>query len=85
MITLMVPLQADISSDQIIEVIGQQLTQAIAAARQQQQQAAEGSELAEDEIVEEASPAVSVETFESYSEETQDDLLSKLGYGVSEN
>src|SRR5262249_44327192 len=84
MITLMVPLQADISSDQIIEVIGQQLTQAIAAARQQQQ-AAEGTELSEDEIVDEAAPAISTETFESYSEDTKDDLLSKLGYGVSEN
>src|SRR5215467_3621764 len=79
MITLMVPLQADISSEQIIEVIGQQLSQAIAAARQQQE-AAEGLELVPGQAPLEVTAPTSAETLESYTDETKEDLLSQLGY-----
>jgi hypothetical protein len=83
MITLMIPLQADISSEQIIEVIGQQLSQAISAARQQQAEA-EGLELADEEVQGGVRESVSPETFESYTEETKTDLLSTLGYSPSD-
>jgi hypothetical protein len=76
-ITLHIPVQADTSADEVLDAIGQQVSEALYAIRQQQAD----QEQAEEAVFE---PAVnefrSEETLEPYGENTRDDLLSALGY-----
>lgn len=76
-ITLHIPVQADTNADEVLDAIGQQVSEALYAIRQQQ---------ADQEQAEEAAfaPAArefrSEETREPYGENTQGDLLNALGY-----
>lgn len=72
MITLHIPVLPDTDTDQVLEAIGQQVSEALETVRQQQ--AAETSDEAE------RPEAKSEETLEPYTEATQDDLLAALGY-----
>lgn len=78
-ITLHIPVQADTNADEVLDAIGQQVSEALYAIRQQQ---------ADQEPVEEVTfaPEAKVngwrreETLEAYSEDTRGDLLNALGY-----
>lgn len=75
MITLQIPVRPETNADEILDIIGRQLNEALQQIKQQQQEETEFS-LGEGEPTEEASD----ERMESYSESTRQDLLAKLGY-----
>ncbi len=75
MITLHIPVLPDTNAEQVLEAIGQQVSEALDAIRQQQE-AEDMEEVAEAEFT----PAETEETREAYTEETRQDLLTALGY-----
>ncbi len=76
MITLQIPVVPDISAEQVLEAIGQQVSDALDTARKQQ------AEEEEEPVFEESHPDESVlaETTEPFSDSTKEDLLTAMGY-----
>ena len=75
MITLQIPVRPETNADEILDIIGRQLNEALQQIKQQQQEET-ALPLSEDGLEEEAPD----ERMESYSENTRQDLLAKLGY-----
>ncbi len=75
MITLHIPVLPDTDADQVLEAIGQQVSEALDAVRQQQ-----ATETSEETDLQEVQEAKSRETLEPYTEDTEEDLLAALGY-----
>jgi hypothetical protein len=78
-ITLQIPILPETNADEVLDEIGQQVSQAIYEIRQQldtddDAEVEEGEEVAR----------VSAETLESFTEVTQEDQLAKLGYAPGE-
>ena len=77
MITFQIPVNADVTVRQILDAIGEQLTDALETAkREAPTDPSEMDDVQEDYRV----PASSVEVLEPFSEATQEDALVKLGY-----
>lgn len=76
-ITLQIPLLPDTRIEDILDVIGQQLGEAMEAAREQT-----ASDDGDDREEAEGQPesSISTEIMEPFSEGTKQDLLSALGY-----
>ena len=73
MITLQIPVNSETSVDQVLDAIGQAVSEAL---QNIQQQAPEP----ETEAPQDREEMVTQETFESYTDATNEDQLSKLGY-----
>ena len=78
MITLVIPGYEDVSSDQILDAIGQQLGQALETLKSQQS----GQVIEEPESPEDVAFRASVinESIEAFTDETGEDILATLGY-----
>jgi len=77
MITLQIPVLPDLSVDDVLEAIGQQVGEALETIRKQKADAAE----AEEPVVEvTTSTTKSEEVLEPFTDDTRDNLLEKLGY-----
>ena len=87
MIALQIPLNAEITADQVLEAIGQQVREALEQIRSKQE-TDEGTEMTESaperiELTAEQKQfkeSLIKETLETYSDNTRDDLLAGLGY-----
>lgn len=77
-ITLQIPLLPDTRVEDILDVIGQQLGEAMDAAREQTASADGDEDGGETEAAPESS--ISTEIHEPFTESTKPDLLSALGY-----
>ena len=75
MLSLLIPVTAETSPEQVINIIGMQVYEALQQIRAQQ-------EATDPEAIpqEEFNASISQETQESYTDTTRDDLLTKLGY-----
>ena len=85
MLSLLIPVTPDVSPEQIMNMIGHQVVEAmqqIQVHQQIAQQEAIEQETGDPEAIpqQEFNASLPVETTESYSEDTSDDLLAKLGY-----
>jgi hypothetical protein len=86
MLSLMIPIVPGVSADQIMNVIGGQVVEAMQQLESHQRAATE--EEATNDGDPEAIPqaefnaSVPVEAFEAYTDDTKDDLLAKLGYAA---
>ena len=79
MLSLLIPVTTDTSPEQVINIIGQQVVEALQQIRAHQESepgAADPEAIPQDEF----KASLPLETLESYSDETRDDLLGKLGY-----
>jgi len=76
MITLQIPVRPETNADEILEIIGRQLTEALQQIKQQQMQEDSEITFGEGEPAEETLD----ERMEGYSESTRQDLLARLGY-----
>ena len=76
MITLQIPVRPETNAEEILDIIGRQLNEALQQIKQQQLQEETDVPLGEEEPAEEALD----ERMESYSEDTRQDLLAQLGY-----
>ena len=74
-ITLHIPLTPDTEVEEVLEAIASTVTEALGDIREQQ-----AAEMPEDTEDDEASPQLSDEALESYTDTTQEDLLARLGY-----
>ncbi len=89
MLSLLIPVTPDVSPEQIMNMIGHQVVEAMRQIQSHQ-------EIARQEAIEQAAgdpeaipqqefnASLPAELLESYSEETRDDLLVKLGYSAEE-
>jgi hypothetical protein len=87
MLSLLIPVTPDVSPEQVINIIGHQVVEAMQQIRAQQQAANldSGDEVNGDpEAIpqQEFNASLLHETLESYSDETSNDLLAKLGYSA---
>src|SRR5438270_13701175 len=85
MLSLMIPIVPGVSADQIMNVIGGQVYEAmqqIEAHQQQEADAEDANETGDPEAIpqSEFNASVPVEAFEAYTDTTKEDLLEKLGY-----
>ena len=83
MLSLLIPVTPDVSPEQVINLIGHQVAEAMQQIRAQQEATTdEDQENGDPESIpqEEFNASLVQETQESYTEETRDDLLAKLGY-----
>ncbi len=80
MITLQIPVVPDISAEQVLEAIGEQVSEALKTAKEQQ--AAEQDAEPEPDTVSSPDDSVLAELTEPFSEETRPDLLAALGYAT---
>ncbi len=85
MLSLLIPVTPDVSAEQIMNIIGHQVVEALEQIQAQHQIAASETAAQEHDDPEaipraEFNASVLNETVESYSKETRDDLLGKLGY-----
>jgi len=78
MITLQIPVLADTSVDQVLNEIGERVSQALKEIRKRQQ-------VSDFETISQQEFKASTlhETEESFSDETREDLLTRLGYPSS--
>ena len=76
MITFQIPVNADVTVRQILDAIGEQLTDALETARREAP--TEAPEVEEDETY--RVPSASVEVLEPFSDATAENALEKLGY-----
>jgi hypothetical protein len=76
MITLQIPVRPETNAEEILDIIGRQLNEALQQIKQQQLQEETEVPLGEEELAEEALD----ERMESYTEDTRQDLLAQLGY-----
>ena len=79
MITFQIPVHADVTVRQILDAIGEQLTDALETARRDAntELPESGAEEQQDEY---RVPSSSVEVLEPFTEQTQTDALAMLGY-----
>ncbi|HLJ57520.1 MAG TPA: hypothetical protein VKT77_20955 [Chthonomonadaceae bacterium] len=86
MLSLMIPVVPGVSAEQIMNVIGGQVYEAIQQleAHQRAEAAAEPADLGDPEAIpqEEFNASVPRETFEAYTDDTKEDLLARLGYAA---
>ena len=84
MLSLLIPVTPDTSPEQVINIIGQQVLEAMNQI--QLHQSAQADAETDPEAVPQAefNDSVPRETFEAYSDTTRDDLLAKLGYEATE-
>lgn len=75
MLSLLIPVTADTSPEQVINIIGAQVYEALQQIRAQQE-APDPEAIPEEEF----RATVTQETLESYTETTKPDLLAQLGY-----
>ena len=75
MLSLLIPVTEDTSPEQVINIIGAQVYEALQQIRKQRE-AVDPEAIPEEEF----RASVTQETLESYTEETRPDLLSQLGY-----
>ena len=80
MISLQIPVLPDTDTDEVLQSIGMQVAQALDAVRQQQS-TGDQPEVEEDD----AREMFSSETFEPFTENTEQDLLATLGYAPTGN
>ena len=85
MLSLLIPVTAETSPEQVINIIGQQVSDALQHLRAQQEAAQAASPDTENDDREaipqaEFNASVTNETLESYSDDTRRDLLTELGY-----
>ena len=73
-ITLHIPLLEGVDAEQVLEAIGQQVTEALDQVRGEESQDGEESTV-------ERAEASTEEKWEPYTDATKDDILAKLGYG----
>jgi hypothetical protein len=80
MLSLLIPVTPEVSPEQVINIIGHQVAEALQQIRAQQ--AAGEEETGDPEAVpqDEFNASVLHETLEPYSDETRNDLLAGLGY-----
>ena len=88
MLSLLIPVTPDVSPEQIMNMIGHQVVEAMQQIQAHQEIARqEALELSssDPEVIpqEEFNSSVPMETLESYTAETHDDLLEKLGYSAA--
>ena len=85
MLSLLIPVTPDTSPEQVINIIGQQVVEALQQI-QVHQEAAQQEIAAQDNGDPEAIPqeefnaSLLKETMEAYTPDTRDDILGKLGY-----
>jgi hypothetical protein len=83
MITLQIPVTPDTTADEVLEAIGQQVSEALIEFREQQTtqepEAIDPEEIAEREAFK---ASLVNETEEIFSTSTHQDLLSRLGYSA---
>lgn len=86
MLSLLIPVTADTSAEQIMNIIGHQVVQALQQiqAHQEAAQSAGSDDAGDPEAIPQAEFNASVpqEKLEAYSSETRDDLLATLGYSA---
>jgi hypothetical protein len=87
MLSLLIPVTPDVSPEQVINIIGQQVVEAMKHLRAHQEATAQaiGEEVDDDpETIpqQEFNASLVQETLERYGDETRDDLLAKLGYNA---
>ena len=75
MLSLLIPVTAETSPEQVINIIGAQVFEALQQIRAHQE-AAEPESIPDEEF----RASVTQETLESYTDETRSDLLAQLGY-----
>jgi hypothetical protein len=75
MITLHIPVLPDTNAEQVLEAIGQQVSEALETIRREQALEDTEFEPETDEV-----ENVSQETLEPYSDDTRKDLLAAMGY-----
>ena len=77
MLSLLIPVTAETSAEQVINIIGAQVYEALQQIRAQQ-------ESADPEAIPEGEFRASVtqETLESYTDSTRSDLLAQMGYAA---
>lgn len=85
MLSLLIPVTPDMEPEQIMNMIGHQVVEALQQIQSYQQNAQEEAseqESGDPEAIpqEEFNASVVKEMLEGYSAETRDDLLGKLGY-----
>ncbi len=80
MITFQIPVNADVTVRQILDAIGEQLTDALETARRDAP--TEMPEIEEDEAY--RVPSASVEVLEPFTDATMENALEKLGYASPE-
>ena len=81
MITIHVPVVADITADEVMEAIEEQVRKALQKAKKMQESGEEPEPRFRQDLRAQAikEPVVN-ETLESYTDTTRDDLLASLGY-----
>jgi hypothetical protein len=84
MLSLLIPVTPDTSPEQVINIIGQQVLEALNQIQIHQSTLEEAETDPEAVPQDEFNESVPRETFESYSDTTRDDLLAKLGYEAKE-
>ncbi len=80
MLSLLIPVTADTSPEQVMNIIGLQVVEALQHIQAQQQSAP--PEVTDPEVIAQAEFNTSVlrETIEAYSDQTREDILAHLGY-----
>jgi hypothetical protein len=84
MLSLLIPVTPDTSPEQVINIIGQQVLEAMNQIRIHQNAVEEAEADPEAVPQSEFNESVPIERFESYSDKTRDDQLAKLGYEAKE-
>ena len=89
MLSLLIPVTPDVSPEQIMNMIGHQVVEAMQQIQVHQaiaRQEAIEQDTGDPEAIpqQEFNASLPMEMLESYSEETRDDLLVKLGYSAED-
>jgi hypothetical protein len=84
MLSLLIPVTAETNPEQVINIIGQQVVEAMQQIRAHQASAEQETEDPEAVPQDEFNATLVKETLEPYSEDTKADWLSKLGYAAAE-